>query len=292
MRAANIPRSCRAASSSASRWPERWRLRRGLLLLDEPLSALDALERMRLRGEIRRLQQQLGITTILVTHDQEEALSMADRIVVMNHGDIEQIGTPTEIYRRPGLALRRRFRGQGQRAAARALGGGRCGSAAGAAVRMRGNGGSRRAKPCGCICRPEDRGAARRERPATPNRRRGAREGRIPRQFCGSTFRVSGLEGQSLHHADFSLQRAHGLGVRAGAAHRVALRANGYACSRAGKAGASRRALQSPTPGGVAPSSRRRLELSRDDLIARGATGRGACRSWCCSSWRRWRPSS
>ena len=73
----------------------------GLLLLDEPLSALDALERVRLRQEIRSLQQRLGITTIMVTHDQEEALSMADRIVVMNHGVIEQIGSPLEIYREP-----------------------------------------------------------------------------------------------------------------------------------------------------------------------------------------------
>jgi len=73
----------------------------GLLLLDEPLSALDALERVRLRQEIRALQQKLGVTTIMVTHDQEEALSVADRIVVMNHGRIEQIGTPLEVYREP-----------------------------------------------------------------------------------------------------------------------------------------------------------------------------------------------
>jgi iron(III) transport system ATP-binding protein len=73
----------------------------GLLLLDEPLSALDALERVRLRQEIRSLQHQLGVTTIMVTHDQEEALSVADRIVVMNHGVIEQVGTPMEIYRDP-----------------------------------------------------------------------------------------------------------------------------------------------------------------------------------------------
>ncbi|MGQ0732006.1 putative 2-aminoethylphosphonate ABC transporter ATP-binding protein [Acidovorax sp.] len=72
-----------------------------LLLLDEPLSALDALERIRLRGEIRRLQQKLGVTTIMVTHDQEEALTMADRIVVMNQGVIEQVGTPEEIYGMP-----------------------------------------------------------------------------------------------------------------------------------------------------------------------------------------------
>ena len=73
----------------------------GLLLLDEPLSALDALERVRLRQEIRTLQQKLGVTTIMVTHDQEEALSIADRIVVMNDGVIEQVGTPMEIYREP-----------------------------------------------------------------------------------------------------------------------------------------------------------------------------------------------
>ncbi|WP_027997610.1 putative 2-aminoethylphosphonate ABC transporter ATP-binding protein [Sinorhizobium arboris] len=73
----------------------------GLLLLDEPLSALDAKVRVHLRHEIKELQRKLGVTTIMVTHDQEEALSMADRIVVMNHGGIEQVGTPTEIYRHP-----------------------------------------------------------------------------------------------------------------------------------------------------------------------------------------------
>jgi len=73
----------------------------GLLLLDEPLSALDAQVRVRLRGEIRQLQQRLGVTTILVTHDQEEALSIADRVVVMNQGVIDQVGTPMEVYREP-----------------------------------------------------------------------------------------------------------------------------------------------------------------------------------------------
>jgi iron(III) transport system ATP-binding protein len=77
----------------------------GLLLLDEPLSALDALERVRLRQEIRSLQKQLGVTTVMVTHDQEEALSVADRIVVMNHGVIEQVGSPTDIYREPASAF-------------------------------------------------------------------------------------------------------------------------------------------------------------------------------------------
>ena len=72
-----------------------------VLLLDEPLSALDAKIRAELRNEIRLIQQKLGITTIYVTHDQEEALTMSDRIVVMNGGSIEQIGTPVEIYNTP-----------------------------------------------------------------------------------------------------------------------------------------------------------------------------------------------
>ena len=73
----------------------------GLLLLDEPLSALDAIVRVHLRQEIRSLQRKLGVTTIMVTHDQEEALAVADRIVVMNQGVIEQVGTPMDIYRDP-----------------------------------------------------------------------------------------------------------------------------------------------------------------------------------------------
>src|SRR6188472_3022874 len=97
----------------------------GLLLLDEPLSALDALERVRLRGEIRALQQRLGVTTIMVTHDQEEALSMADRIVVMNHGVIEQVGTPMDIYERPASPFVADFVGKANVLAAVALGGGR-----------------------------------------------------------------------------------------------------------------------------------------------------------------------
>ncbi len=82
-----------------------------LLLLDEPLSALDARVRIRLRDEIKALQRRLGVTTILVTHDQEEALAMADRIVVMNQGVIEQVGTPAEIYRNPASAFAADFIG-------------------------------------------------------------------------------------------------------------------------------------------------------------------------------------
>jgi iron(III) transport system ATP-binding protein len=83
-----------------------------LLLLDEPLSALDARVRQSLRHEIRGLQRRLGVTTIMVTHDQEEALAMADRIVVMNAGQVEQVGGPTEVYRRPSTPFVARFVGQ------------------------------------------------------------------------------------------------------------------------------------------------------------------------------------
>ena len=72
-----------------------------VLLLDEPLSALDAKIRDELRSEIRRIQQKLGITTIYVTHDQEEAMSLSDRVVVMSRGNMEQVGTPFEIYNYP-----------------------------------------------------------------------------------------------------------------------------------------------------------------------------------------------
>jgi len=76
-----------------------------VLLLDEPLSALDAKVRVALRLEIRRLQQTLGITTIMVTHDQEEALTMADRVLVMNEGAIEQVGTPVDVYGDPSTSF-------------------------------------------------------------------------------------------------------------------------------------------------------------------------------------------
>ena len=87
-------------------------IRPQVLLLDEPLSALDAKIRVELRQEIRRIQQQLNITTIYVTHDQEEALSLSDRIVVMSQGHMEQVGTPAEIYSYPKTEFVARFVGQ------------------------------------------------------------------------------------------------------------------------------------------------------------------------------------
>ena len=75
--------------------------------MDEPLSNLDAKLRTQTRGEIRRLQQEVRTTTVYVTHDQVEAMTMGDRIAVMNHGVLEQVGTPEELYERPGEPLRR-----------------------------------------------------------------------------------------------------------------------------------------------------------------------------------------
>ena len=86
-------------------------IRPDVLLLDEPLSALDAKIRVSLRAQIREIQKRLGITAIFVTHDQEEALSISDRIVVMNVGVIEQVGTPSEIYNFPRTAFVANFVG-------------------------------------------------------------------------------------------------------------------------------------------------------------------------------------
>jgi putative spermidine/putrescine transport system ATP-binding protein len=82
-----------------------------VLLLDEPLSALDAKVRETLRDEIRRLQTDLGITTLFVTHDQEESLTISDRVAVMSNGRIEQYGTPVEVYRNPINTFVARFIG-------------------------------------------------------------------------------------------------------------------------------------------------------------------------------------
>ncbi|MEM3046388.1 MAG: ABC transporter ATP-binding protein, partial [Candidatus Bathyarchaeia archaeon] len=83
-----------------------------VLLLDEPLSNLDAKLRLEMRGEIKKIQRQYGITSIYVTHEQEEALSMADRLAVMNLGRIEQVGTPREIYNNPANSFIAGFIGE------------------------------------------------------------------------------------------------------------------------------------------------------------------------------------
>jgi putative spermidine/putrescine transport system ATP-binding protein len=96
-----------------------------VLLLDEPLSALDAKVRVQLREEIRRIQTRLGITTLYVTHDQEEALSVSDRVAVLSAGQIEQVGTPAEIYGNPRTAFVAQFVGTMNRIAGTILPGGK-----------------------------------------------------------------------------------------------------------------------------------------------------------------------
>ena len=72
-----------------------------MLLLDEPLGALDLKLRKQMQVELSRIQREVGITFVYVTHDQEEAMTMSDRIAVMNHGRVEQVGTPEDVYNRP-----------------------------------------------------------------------------------------------------------------------------------------------------------------------------------------------
>ena len=197
----------------------------GLLLLDEPLSALDAIVRVHLRAEIRSLQRKLGVTTIMVTHDQEEAMSIADRIVVMNHGAIEQVGTPQDVYERPATPFVAEFIGKVNVLPARALGQGRFrvgrlelqGAAhcdehvAGASVHL--------------YLRPEDRVAE------------GALDGIANRVWgevsnveflggsCLAQMRIDELDGQPLL-VSFSLNQMHDLGVRVGARLEMALRSD------------------------------------------------------------------
>ena len=82
-----------------------------VFLFDEPLSNLDAKLRVQMRLEIRQLQRQLGITSLYVTHDQVEAMTMADRMIVMNNGNAEQIGTPLEVYQKPETLFAAQFIG-------------------------------------------------------------------------------------------------------------------------------------------------------------------------------------
>jgi iron(III) transport system ATP-binding protein len=190
----------------------------GLLLLDEPLSALDARVRVRLRGEIRSLQQRLGITTILVTHDQEEALTMADRIVVMNQGQIDQIGTPSEIYRDPRTPFVADFVGKTNLLPATCEGD--CVSVGSQRLKCDVNG-SERGKALSVFFRPEDvivRGVA----AATPNSAAAVVE---KVEFLGAysrlTFRMNGIE-QPLF-ADLSVNDMEEFHVKPGDTMRVAI---------------------------------------------------------------------
>ncbi|SRR6266404_2788094 len=192
-----------------------------LLLLDEPLSALDARVRLRLRHEIKALQRRLGVTTIMVTHDQEEALTMADRIVVMNHGVIEQVGSPQEIYRQPATAFVADFVGSmnflaGKLAAPERIEVGALsfacapqdGLAPGTDVRI-------------CI-RPED--VRVRDLPADSVNRVAVEVAELDfvGAFCRATLRLRGTDGMSVV-ADFSSNLIRDLAVAPGSRLEVAL---------------------------------------------------------------------
>ena len=123
-----------------------------MLLLDEPLSALDARVRAHLRRELKQLHQTLGVTTIMVTHDQEEAFSLADRVAVMDHGRLLQIGTPEHIYQQPETRFVADFVGQSNWPLVNVLADGRV-ELAGQEILVRGT------HPVGwarLFCRPED----------------------------------------------------------------------------------------------------------------------------------------
>ena len=210
--------------------------RPGLLLLDEPLSALDALERIRLRGEIRRLQRQVGVTTIMVTHDQEEALSMADRIVVMNHGVIEQVGTPMDIYERPATPFVADFVGKVNVLQGYALGGNlfrvgdmdlQCDAC---------DNGFEPGEAVNLYLRPEDRMVENLAHD-TPNRLSAlVTKVEFLGGLCIAEVTAEALHGQSMG-LHFSLNQLHDLDIREGNRIDIALRANRIRafCSRSSK---------------------------------------------------------
>jgi putative spermidine/putrescine transport system ATP-binding protein len=155
-------------SAQAGQWPhqlsggqqQRVALARALaieprvLLLDEPLSALDAKVRLQLREQIRTLQQRLGTTTLFVTHDQEEALSMADRVGVMRAGRLEQVAEPAELYSRPATAFVAEFVGTMNRLPAELGGGGTVVTVLGTTVPTQEGGPS--SGPVDALVRPEN----------------------------------------------------------------------------------------------------------------------------------------
>src|SRR5437016_141511 len=155
-----------------------------VLLLDEPLSALDAKVRLQLREQIRGLQQRLGTTTLFVTHDQEEALSMSDRVGVMKDGTLEQIATPSELYSEPATAFVAEFVGTMNRIPGRLDGTGDQVSALGQTVPVTGGAAGALAGDVDVLVRPEGLNIA-----AGPNGNGIVAD----RTFLGSTTRISVL---------------------------------------------------------------------------------------------------
>ena len=161
-----------------------------------------------MRGEIRQLQQRLGVTTIMVTHDQEEALSMADRVVVMNHGVIEQVGTPLQVYEQPATPFVADFLGKvnvlerGVRSAAAAIG-------SAASNWPRRSTAPRRAARCASTCGPKT-ACCRLRADRGPRRTRcAARSGMLDflGTYCLASVDVEGFDGQQML-VYFSLNQA------------------------------------------------------------------------------------
>ena len=192
-----------------------------VLLLDEPLSALDAKVRVQLREEIRRIQLELGITTLYVTHDQEEALAISDHVAVMYRGRIEQMGTPAEMYGAPATPFVAEFIGTMNRLESTIVDDStpaRCSTATrGSTSRRRAGAGS--ARTCSCSCGPRSCSS---RRPSTVPLRGERSAGTVLSQtFLGSVTRVKVSTGGSdadLRHVD---ARAEALPVGARVVARV-----------------------------------------------------------------------
>jgi iron(III) transport system ATP-binding protein len=185
-------------------------IRPGLLLLDEPLSALDAKVRVHLRHEIKELQRKLGVTTIMVTHDQEEALSMADRIVVMNHGVIEQVGTPTQVYRHPATLFVADFIGETNKLDG--ITGDRSVRAAGLTLDAR-TGDQAANSPVTVAIRPEDILPTAGDAPAGGNHLEAQVE---DMEFLGSYWRCHLRIAQTALIANFSMNAVRRFGIQTG----------------------------------------------------------------------------
>jgi iron(III) transport system ATP-binding protein len=194
----------------------------GLLLLDEPLSALDAKVRVHLRHEIKQLQLKLGITTIMVTHDQEEALTMADRIVVMNEGVIEQIGTPQDIYSRPVNPFVADFIGTMNFLPGIAGGQGRVRMGDIELVTSNGSDDIRKDTPITICIRPEDVAT----RGITPDTANAVPTVLETLEFLGSFYRATLRvqdNGRTAIRADFSINLVRDLGISQGQKFTIAL---------------------------------------------------------------------
>jgi len=192
-----------------------------LLLLDEPLSALDAIVRVKLRQEIRSLQRQLGVTTIMVTHDQEEAFAVADRIVVMNQGAIEQVGDAMQVYREPTSLFVADFVGRINVLDAVATGPGEYRSGR---LTLKANGHTYQAgSSVRLYLRPEDR-VVEGSLEGEANRVRGQiAKVEFLGGHCLAELQVPELDGQPLA-VFFSLNQVRELDIREGAALELALR--------------------------------------------------------------------